>query len=97
MRIVFSGRVSLTLLAQDFEFDRTFPKVRWGFDIGSKLVVGLVKRDHEVHVVTEHTVEKIETFRVSSFKFQDSGCGKLIVHLVPSRKRSRLGRFAAIL
>lgn len=82
MKIAYIGRVSLKLLAEQFQFERKLPDVKWSFPLGSEIVAGLVRRGHEVHVVTEHTVEKIEMFQVA-------GCGKLVVHLVPSWKRSR--------
>lgn len=79
MRIAFVGRVSLNPLAESFRFDRVFPVVKWGFPLGSEIVKELVGKGHEVHVITEHTVDQEEVYRAEG----------LVVHLVPSRKRSR--------
>lgn len=63
-------------LAKSFRFDRQFPDVRWGFGIGSDLVTGLVKRGHEVHVITlDNHFSQVESWR----------SGSLTVHLVPGR------------
>ena len=83
MKIVFAGRVTLKALADCGKWDRSFPDVKWGFPLGSEIVKRLVARGHEVVVVTEHTVDKVEKFKCSPER------GGLEVWLVPSRTRSR--------
>ena len=83
MKIVFAGRVTLKALADCGKWDRSFLEVKWGFPLGSEIVKRLVARGHEVVVVTEHTVDKVEKFKCSTQR------GGLEVWLVPSRKRSR--------
>ena len=83
MTIAFAGRVTLKALADCGKWDRSFPDVKWGFPLGSEIVKRLVTRGHEVVVVTEHTVDKVEKFKCSTER------GGLEVWLVPSRKRSR--------
>ena len=83
MKIVYAGRVTLASLVGFGKWDRPFPKVRWGFPLGSEIVKRLVARGHTVVVVTERTVEKVEKFRCKTEH------GGLEVWLVPSWKRSR--------
>lgn len=76
MRIAYIGRFSWVPLAESFRFDRSYPSVNWGFGIGSDVVAGLVKRGHEVHVITYD----IHFSQVERWK-----SGSLTVHLVPGR------------
>ena len=53
MKIAYIGRVSLNLLKGRFKFDKELPDVAWGFNMGSGLVMELLRRGHEVSVITE--------------------------------------------
>lgn len=83
MRIAYIGRVTLSSFAGFGKWDKNLPDVKWGFPLGSEIVKRLVMKGHEVFVVTEHTVDKVEKFSCSTT------CGRLEVWLVPSWKRSR--------
>ena len=68
MKIAYIGRVSLSRLEAACVgtlggvIDTALPKVRWGFPLGSEIVLGLLKRGHEVHVITEHIVSDYECY-----------------------------------
>ncbi len=79
MKIAYIGKVSLASLAARFDFDRPLPEARWSFPLGSDIVAGLVRRGHEIHVVTDHCVDQVETYSAKG----------LFVHLVPCRRRTR--------
>ena len=83
MRIIFAGRVTLPSLSKVGMWDRSLPSVKWGFPLGSEIVLRLVSRGHHVVVVTEHTVDGIEKYRC------ETRTGGLEVWLVPCRRRSR--------
>lgn len=83
MKIAYIGRVALSSFAIFGKWDKVFPDVKWGFPLGSEIVKRLVKKGHEVFVVTEHTVDTVQKFSCSTT------CGRLEVWLVPSWKRSR--------
>ena len=80
MKIAYIGRVSLNLLKGRFKFDRELPDVAWGFNMGSGLVMELLRRGHEVSVITEDGGDG----SVREYK-SESG---LSVFLVPTLRRS---------
>ena len=80
MKIAYIGRVSLNLLKGRFKFDRELPDVTWGFNMGSGLVMELLRRGHEVAVITEDDGDG----SVREYK-SESG---LSVYLVPTLHRT---------
>jgi glycosyltransferase involved in cell wall biosynthesis len=67
MHIAFIGRVTLSVFAREFAFDHSFPDVKWGFPLGSEMVLGLVRRGHKVSVVTsDHRYKETQVFHSDS-------------------------------
>lgn len=67
MHITFLGRVTPSMLARELAFDHSFPDVKWGFPLGSEMVLGLVRRGHKVSVVTsDHRYKETQVFHSDS-------------------------------
>ena len=66
MRIAYIGRITLPALEARFEFDHELPDVRWGFPLGTEIVLGLVARGHHVSVIaTDNNCNEIRIHHTS--------------------------------
>ena len=100
IRITYIGKIALSALAvcgcwerhlsQDGGWvsasDEDLLRQKWGFNLGSMLIMGLLKRGHEVHVVSTEPEDVCGRFRCH---VNGEECCRLTVTFVPESRKTR--------
>lgn len=98
MKIAYIGKISLSALAGCGYWDRQtasggwfadesgLSRQKWGFNLGSMIIKGLLRRGHEVHVVSAEPEDACGRFRCH---VDDEKSCRLTVTFVPESRKTR--------
>ena len=98
MKIAYIGKISFSALIDCGRWERLtasggwvvdergLSRQKWGFNLGSMIIKGLLNRGHEVHIISAEPEEVCGRFRC---RIDDEDCCRLTVIFVPESRKTR--------